>query len=74
MGDANDFVIGHPDGFGEVAQDVARGRAGAADDVHVEMHVDRVGAVVGVSQLAAQAVDAEFRPDLPHGDEMGPAF
>jgi len=71
VGDANHLVVRHADRLGQLAEDVAGRRAGATEDVHVEVDVDGLRVDVGVMELLAQPLDPQLGPHLPHGVEVG---
>jgi hypothetical protein len=68
--DADHLVVRHADRLGQLAQEIAGRGARAADHVHVEVHVHRIGAGVRVVQFLHEAVDPELRPHLPHRVEV----
>ena len=69
MCDADDLVVRQGDGLHRLAENIPRGRAGAAHHVHVEMGIYRFGALVRPVEFGYQPLDSQARAHLPRRDE-----
>ena len=70
MRESNNFVVRHAHGLCQFAEDIPGGGARTAEDVHVEVYVNIVCSVIGMTQFLTQAIHPQFTADLPHRVEV----